>query len=332
MVVARCSLFVKCLCLGSDAQVRIGLIAGSPCPKTRTFGYKRIRICTMAATPNYPSKVYLNGEILDASDARISVFDRGFIFGDGIYEVMARIGGRFFYGPAHLERLRTCLQKIDITFDVDQLEAQIPSLLKASGLPEEDCMLYIQVTRGVAPRQHAYPKGIQPTAMMYAWPKKLPEINTTPASVVTREDFRWSRCDIKMTSLLGNVMANEYAMQQNCYETLFERNGVITEASHCNVFFVRGGVVYTHPADTYILDGITRQVVLELCANLEIPVRLEGIAASDIDQMDEAFLTGTSTQVMAIREIDGKTLYEDQPGPVIRRLQKAFLELKAATA
>lgn len=278
--------------------------------------------------PDYPSKVYLNGDILDAQDARISVFDRGFIFGDGIYEVMAQIGGRFFYGPAHMHRLRTCLKKIGIAMDVGRLEARIPDLLEASGLTDQDCMLYIQVSRGVAPRQHAYPSDIPPTAMMYAWKKTLPEINTTPAAVVTQQDYRWSRCDIKMTSLLGNVMANEYAVQQGCYETVFVREGIVTEASHCNIFFVKDGVVYTHPADVFILDGITRQVVLELCENLGIPVRLEGVPAGEITNMDEAFLTGTSTQVMAIREIDGHLMYRDQPGPVTRQLQEAFLELK----
>ena len=279
---------------------------------------------------NYPSKVYLNGKILDAGEAKISVFDRGFIFGDGIYEVMARIGGRFFYREAHMDRFRSCLQKIAIDFDVSDLEARIPDLLEVSGLTGEDCLLYMQVTRGVAPRQHAYPKGIQPTAMMYAWPKKLPEINTTPAAVVTQQDYRWSRCDIKMISLLGNVMANEYAKGQDCFETVFIRNGIVTEASHCNIFFVKGGVVYTHPADEFILGGITRQVVLECCENLGIPVRMEGISAADIPCMDEAFLTGTSSQVMSIREIDGRVLYQDQAGRITRQLQEAFLELKSS--
>jgi D-alanine transaminase len=278
----------------------------------------------------YPAKVYLNGEILDADKARISVFDRGFIFGDGIYEVMAQIGGRFFYGNAHMKRLKTCLQKIDIDFDVDALEAEIPSLLEASGLKKEDCLLYIQVTRGVAPRQHSYPDGIRPTTMMYAWPKTLPDIVSKGVSVVTREDFRWSRCDIKMTSLLGNVMANQYAMEQDCYETLFVREGILTEASHCNVFFVKDQLVYTHPANEFILDGITRQVVLELCEKIGLEVRLQGVPKAEVRYMDEAFLTGTSTQITPIREIDGFALYEDSMGPVTRMLQEAFLKKKSA--
>ncbi len=282
----------------------------------------------MQQKKSYPTKVYLNGAILDADKAQISVFDRGFIFGDGIYEVMAQIGGRFFYGDAHMNRLKGCLEKIDIDFDVDALQAEIPALLEASGLTGKDCMLYIQVTRGVAPRQHAYPEGASPTSMMYAWPKTLPDLNPEGVSVITRKDFRWSRCDIKMTSLLGNVMANQDAMEHRCYETVFVREGRVTEASHCNVFFVKEGIVYTHPADHFILDGITRQVVLELCDKLGIEVRQEGIPESDIQDMDEAFLTGTSTQIMPIREVDGAAIGQGRMGPVTRRLQEAFLKLK----
>ncbi len=282
----------------------------------------------MSTKHAYPKKVYLNGEILDADQAMISVFDRGFIFGDGIYEVMARINGRFFYKKPHMDRLKWCLGQIDIPLDVDALEQHIPGLLEASGLSDKDCLLYMQVSRGVAPRQHSFPKGISPTVMMYAWDKRLPDINTNHASVVTMDDFRWCRCDIKMTSLLGNTMANEHAMQNDCYETVFVRNGLITEASHCNVLFVKEGVVYTHPAGPYLLDGITRQIVLELCEKLQLEVRLEGIPASEVQRMDEAFLTGTGSQVLAIKKIDGHTYFEKEPGPVTRKIQQAFLELK----
>ena len=282
----------------------------------------------MAKPPAYPIKVYLNGHILDAEDAKISVFDRGFIFGDGIYEVMAQINGQFFYKQAHLDRLKWCVSEIGISLDVEALEKDIPALLEASGLSDKDCMLYMQVTRGVAPRQHSYPTSITPTVMMYAWEKKLPNINDSNASVVTMPDLRWSRCDIKMTSLLGNVMANEHAMQHHCYETVFERNGLITEASHCNVFFVKEGVVYTHPTGPFLLDGITRQVVLELCEDVGIEVELKGIPASEIRNMDEAFLTGTSTQVLAIQKVDEHTYFEKEPGPVTKKLQRAFLQLK----
>lgn len=278
----------------------------------------------------YPEKVYLNGAIIDAEDAKISVFDRGFIFGDGIYEVMVQINGSFFYGNAHIKRLRTCLKKINIKFDVTQLNDEIPRLLAATGLTNKDCLLYIQVTRGVAPRQHSFPKNIDPTVFMYAIPKELPAINDQLVNVVTLPDFRWSKCDIKMTSLLGNVLANEHAMQHNCFETLLVRDGIITEASHCNVFFVKGSTVYTHPANEHILNGITRQIVLELCKKLDIDVIEEGIRLENITAMDEAFLTGTSSQIAAIKKIDAQLLCKDNTaGPVTRKLQEAFNELKA---
>lgn len=278
---------------------------------------------------SYPKKVYLNGEIKDADDAKISIFDRGFIFGDSIYEVMVQIGEKFFYKNAHLERLQQGLQKINIDFDTTKLTPEIAKLLHAAELEEEDCMLYIQITRGVAPRQHSYPHNIEPTVMMYAVPKLLPDINNVHANVITRNDFRWSRCDIKMTSLLGNVMLNEEAMQHECFETILHRNGVFTEASHCNVFFVKDNIVYTHPANEFILNGITRIVVIELCKSLHIEVQETPISLSDITSIDEAFLTGTSTQIASIQKIDNHMLYaKDNIGPITRKLQEGFLTLK----
>ena len=239
----------------------------------------------------YPEKVYLNGEIIDAQSAKISVFDRGFLFGDGIYEVMVQINGRFFYGDAHLKRLKFCLDKINIDFNVETLSSEIETLLIAADLVTQDCLLYVQITRGTAPRTHSYPKNSTPTVMMYVVPKKLPAINLINASVVTTNDYRWEKCDIKMTSLLGNVMANEFAMEQNCFETLFVRDGIITEASHCNVFFIKDDTVFTYPANQYVLNGITRQIVIDLCKTLNIKVVEKGITFSDVESCDEAFLT-----------------------------------------
>ncbi|GGW21660.1 aminotransferase class IV [Arenibacter certesii] len=278
---------------------------------------------------SYPKKIYLNGDILDSESATISVFDRGFLFGDGIYEVMVQINGRFFYKEAHLKRLEENLRKIKIDFDTRNLSAEISKILKGSDLVDKDCLLYMHVTRGVAPRQHAFPTSITPTFMMYAIPKILPDINLIKASVITSEDFRWTRCDIKMISLLGNVIANEDAMQAGCFENIFIRNGVVTEASHCNVFFVKDDIVYTHPADRFILDGITRQLVLELCAQLGIEVREKGVSEKAMIDMDEAFLTGTTTQIASIRQIDDHFYYQgDAIGKITKRLQEAYLKLK----
>ncbi|UWX56517.1 aminotransferase class IV [Maribacter litopenaei] len=146
---------------------------------------------------NYPEKVYLNGQILPSEKAHVSVFDRGFIFGDGIYEAMAQINGSFFYKEAHLSRLAEGLAKINIPYDVSLIPKEIDRLLRETNLKGKDCFLYIQITRGVAPRQHAFPKDIVPTVFMYALPKVFPEINTTHAKVITKEDFRWSGAILK---------------------------------------------------------------------------------------------------------------------------------------
>ena len=278
---------------------------------------------------NYPEKVWLNDDILDASEAKISVFDRGFLFGDGIYEVMVQINGTFFFGKEHLDRLKSCLRKVQITFDMSTLSQKMDRLLNATKLSTEDCLLYIQITRGVAPRKHAFPKDIMPTLLMYAIPFVLPDINDKSVSVVTQPDFRWHRCDIKMTSLLGNVMANNFAIENGHYEAIFNRDGKMTEGSHCNLFFVKEGVVHTHPADEHILNGITREIVLKLCRDNKIPYREEAISFERISAMDEAFLTGTTTQLVAIKQIDDRIFYYgEQPGPITKKLQNLFFHLK----
>lgn len=278
---------------------------------------------------HYPEKVYLNGEIVASSEAKISVFDRGFLFGDGIYEVMIQINGHFFFGDAHLKRLAGCLKKVNIAFDTADLQNHIDRLLEATDLKSKNCLLYMQVTRGVAPRKHSFPEKTGPTLMMYALPYELPEVNTQLASVVTQPDFRWHRCDIKMTSLLGNVMANDFAIRNGHYEAVFHREGKMTEGSHSNLFFVKDGTVYTHPADRHILNGITREIVLKICRDAGIPYREEAISFETVSMMDEAFLTGTSTQIAAIKQLDTHMFQEGgKPGSITAKLQELFLQLK----
>lgn len=278
---------------------------------------------------NYPKKVYLNGEILDYQNAKISVFDRGFLFGDGIYEVMVQLNGSFFYEQEHLKRLSDCLQKISIPFEIKTLRENINSLVKASDLEGIDCLLYIQISRGIAPRRHNFPNNVKPTLMMYALPFELPDINENHISVITVQDQRWHRCDIKTTSLLSNVMVNDYANKQGKYEAIFIRDRRVTEASHCNIFFVKDTIVYTHPSDEFILNGITRQLVIKLCNDLGIELKEMAIRQEQLKHMDEAFLTGTTTQVASIRQIDEHFLYQNkETGPITKKLQNAFLELK----
>ncbi|MFC4220555.1 aminotransferase class IV [Flagellimonas marina] len=278
---------------------------------------------------NFPEKIFLNGKVISGVDAAISVFDRGFLFGDGIYEVMVQLENGLFYGDAHWQRLQQNLEKIGIDYNVAEMEAYLNPLLMASNLLNKPCLIYIQVTRGVAPRKHSFPKDVRPTTMMYALPYSLPHINTKNVYAILRSDNRWLRCDIKSISLLGNVMANERAMEENAEEAVLVRDGFITEGSHTNIFFVKSGKVYTHPANQLILDGITRKIVLKLCEDLDIPVMEKAIGVDQIDGMDEAFLTGTTTQIASIAQLGDHTYHApDTIGPVTKKLQEAFAELK----
>src|SRR6056297_1252711 len=278
---------------------------------------------------NFPEKVYLNGKIVSAEDAKISVFDRGFLFGDGIYEVMVQLENGLFYKKAHLDRLQDNLNKIGIQYNVKEIDYNLEVLLKASNLTDQSCLIYIQVTRGVAPRKHSYPKGVPPSVMMYALPFSLPAINPKNMKAILEPDVRWHRCDIKSISLLGNIMTNESAMNANTSEAALVRGGVISEGSHTNIFFVKDGTVLTHPANEHILNGITRKIVLKLCNDLDIQVIEKPIAENEIEQMDEAFFTGTTTQVAAISELGSHTFYKnDDIGKVTRRLQEAFAQLR----
>jgi len=280
---------------------------------------------------NFPEKVYLNGEIIASADAKISVFDRGFLFGDGIYEVMVQLENGIFYKRAHLDRLQENLNKIGIPYHVEAIDNDLEGLLKASCLTDKSCLIYMQVTRGVAPRKHSFPKNVPPTVMMYALPYTLPPINPKNMKAILAPDFRWHRCDIKSISLLGNVMSNETAIDTNNDEAALVRDGIISEGSHTNIFFVKDGTVFTHPANEHILNGVTRKIVLKLCSELDIPVMEKPIAESEIEQMDEAFFTGTTTQIAAISQLDDHFFYQnDAIGKTTQKLQYAFAELRAS--
>lgn len=278
---------------------------------------------------NFPKNVYLNGKIVSTEDAKISVFDRGFLFGDGIYEVMMQLENGLFYKKAHLDRFQDNLNKIGIQYNVKEIDDNLEVLLKASNLTDQSCLIYMQVTRGVAPRKHSYPKGVPATVMMYALPFSLPHINPKNMKAILEPDFRWHRCDIKSISLLGNIMTNEAAMNANTNEAALVRDGVISEGSHTNIFFVKDGTVLTHPANEHILNGITRKIVLKLCSDLDIPVNEKPITENEIEHMDEAFFTGTTTQVASIAQLGSRTFYKnDEIGKVTLKLQKAFAQLR----
>lgn len=274
--------------------------------------------------------VYLNGAYVPHAEARVSVDDRGFLFADGVYEVARVYRGRIFRMEDHLRRLARGLAELRIPFDdVAGLDAVARRLLAENGLAEAEATIYIQVTRGAAPRAHAFPSPpAAPTVYVAArpFPGHPRECVEEGVAAITVPDTRWSRCDIKSVGLLPNVLANQRAKEAGAFEALFVRDGVVIEGSHSNLFAVVGGELVTYPECNYILPGITRAVTIELARDLGIPVREGPIHLERLDRVEELFLSGTTTEVMPISRVDGRPVGDGRPGPVTRRLREAFLE------
>ncbi len=271
-------------------------------------------------------RVFLNGRYLDKSEATIPVDDRGFLFADGVYEVIRVYDGRPFQLEPHMDRLRDGLAALRIAADVDSLPGVAERLLEENGLGGAEATIYIQITRGVAPRAHAFPADAVPTVYMATTPFRAPAATLFEdgAAAVTVPDVRWGRCDIKSIALLANVLANQAAKEAGAFEAILVRDGMLIEGSHSNLFGVRDGELITYPACNYILDGITRRVVLALAEEEGIPVRLGPLPAAEIESIDELFLSGTTTEVMPVTRVDGRPIADGRPGPITRRLQAAF--------
>lgn len=274
--------------------------------------------------------VYLNGRFLPKEEVWLSPDDRGFLFGDGAYEVIRASKGRLFRAAAHWQRLQYSLSAIEIRGpDLATLDHVAATLLEQNQLTAAEATVYLQVTRGVAPRKHAYPHP-PVTATVYGFASPFEprrEKYRTGVRVITAPDQRWSRCDLKVISLLANVLANQQAQTAGAQEAVFVRDGVITEGSHTNFAAVREGVLLTHPESHVILSGITRRVVLELCGELHVPILEVPLRESELETADEAMLLGTTSDVMPVVRINDLQIGGGHPGPVTRRLQAAFQDL-----
>lgn len=273
--------------------------------------------------------VYLNGEYIPAAEARVSVDDRGFLFADGVYEVIRVYAGRAYELDEHLERLRQGLHALRIDDpDVPAIGQAARQLLDENRVDGAGA-IYIQVTRGAAPRKHAFPpRGTKPTVYVSAKPySPHPKRHWEDGvDAITAPDTRWSRCDIKSISLLPNILANEAAHAAGTFEAILVRDGAITEGSHSNVWGVRDGRLLTYPASNYILAGITRARVFELATALQLEAVEEVIYLEDLYDLDEVFLSGTTTHIMPVVRIDGREIVDGEPGPVTQRLVAAFEE------
>jgi len=275
---------------------------------------------------------YLNGEFLPLAEARVPVLDRGFIFGDGVYEVIPVYGRALFRLKEHLARLAYSLKSIRLANPHD--DAAWRTLLRSlvDRNPWEDQSVYLQVTRGVAPRSHEFPKSpVAPTVLLIANPLRSPtaEQRTQGVAVVTREDYRWRRCDIKSVSLLANCLLRQEAEDAGAAETLLIRDGWVTEASSCNVFLVKDGVIATPPKDNLILPGITYDLVLELAREAEIPAEVRRVAATEPASADEVWISSSTREVLPVTKIDGRAVGAGKPGPVYARVLQLFQDYKA---
>jgi D-alanine transaminase len=270
--------------------------------------------------------VYLNGQFLPKTEARISPDDRGFVYADGVYEVIRYYRGQLFEIGLHEQRLQRSLEGIQLSGVVPEMMTEIGKrLIRENGHENLDGIIYFQATRGAAPRKHPFPKDIPPTVYATATVLERPlEKLENGVPVLLMEDIRWSRCDIKSISLLPNVMASEAASAAGCYETLFHRDGWVTEASRSNVFARIRGVWHTHPADRYILNGVTRIVAIERMKELGLQVKERAFSLDDLRQADEVFICSTTSEIMPVVSIAGRTIADGKPGTETRALQKAF--------
>jgi D-alanine transaminase len=285
------------------------------------------------------SLCYLNGSYTPLNEAKVSVLDRGFVFGDGIYEVVPVYGRRLFRFAEHMARLDRSLSKLRIPNPhnrdewLERCRTLVAALAEKTGA--EDQVVYMQVTRGVAVRDHVMPTDIVPTVFMMANPMKPPsaELRQRGVSCVTARDFRWERGDIKSTSLLGNVLARQISADQGAVETIMFRDGHLTEAAASNVWIVHEGAVLGAPKSEHVLEGIRYELIRELCEEEGIAFNLRPIAEAEVMAADEIMLSSATKEVLPVTTLDNQAVghgaLRGKPGPVYAKLHEAYVRAKA---
>lgn len=270
---------------------------------------------------------YFNGNFIPKEEVRISPDDRGFLFADGIYEVVRWYQGGFFDMESHVARMKRSLRELRINWpEAEKFPEIAADLIRYNDLREQPAMLYIQVTRGAAKRTHYFPSPeVTPTVYANAW-GFIPDdiMKTNGVKVMLKEDIRWSRCDVKSVSLLANTFCFEQAYQAGLKECIFHRNGLITEGSHSNIFFVSDKTLLTHPESNYILSGITRKNIIRIAHDLGVRVSEEAISKEALSQVEEAFITNTSAEVTPVIEIGGTRIGDGKPGPLTSLISERF--------
>ena len=275
--------------------------------------------------------IYLNGEFMPIENAMIPVLDRGFIFGDGVYEVIPVYSRQPFRLDEHLRRLQASLDSIRLANPHDENEwREVIGRLVELNEPE-DQSLYLQVTRGVAKRDHAFPKQTRPTIFIMSNPLVTPPAAQIEngVAVITAVDNRWLRCDVKSTALLPNVLLRQLSVDAGCAETILLREGVLTEGSATNAFVVIGGVLLAPPKSNLMLPGITYDVVLELAKANGVALEVRSISEAELRNADEVWITSSSREVLPVTMLDGKAIGNGRPGPVFERVYQLYQDYKA---
>lgn len=271
-------------------------------------------------------KIIFNGEIVEKSEVNIDIEDRGYQFGDGIYEVIRVYNGHLFTKDEHIQRLYESAEKISIRipFSKKDLMQRLEELVETNQL--DTGIIYLQITRGTYTRQHGFPsEEIIPTYVAYTREMPTPQVSMdNGVKGLLVEDIRWLRCDIKSLNLLGNILAKQKAAEAGCYEAIQHRGEEITEGSSSNVFIVKDNCVITRPATNLILNGITRQVILKLCKENGIEYKEQIFSVNDLKQADEVFISSTTSEVMPIVQINELQINSGTPGKVTKKLQNLF--------
>lgn len=275
-------------------------------------------------------QVYLNGAFLPPAEARVSAFDRGFVFGDGVYEVIPVFGGRLFRLPHHLARLDNSLREIRMVNPLPAAEWQrvFERLVEIQGGGE--LSIYLQITRGVAPRDHAFPPNIAPTVFAYAAPLTYPPAEQVERGIaaITAPDIRWLRCDIKAIALLPNALLRSQALDADAAEAILLRDGFMTEGAASNIFVVRSGRLATPPKGPLILPGVTRDLVLELARAHGVPCAEAAVSEAALRAADEVWMTSSTKEILPITRLDGKPVGGGKPGPLHARLLALYKDYK----
>lgn len=271
----------------------------------------------------------LNGEQMPLAEARVPVLDRGFLFGDAVYEVLRVYNGRPWLLEEHLQRLAQSLAAVRIGgVSLERLRQRLLETIAAG--PFVEATAYVQITRGAAPRSHKFPISASPLEFLYVddFHDPYEEARRRGTAVITQPDLRWDRCDIKSTNLLANVLAMQAASEAGCLEALlYLPEGTLTEGTHTSFFGVRDGTLLTTPISHDILPGITRGLMLRLAQRAGIPVREAVLKRSDLRHLAELFLTGTTSELLPVIRVDGQPVGNGAPGPISRRLQEVYREV-----